>query len=62
MLAPMFDALGRHTGLRGHDRMTISDHEAVLDALSRRDPDAARRAMREHLAHVEQILLREELT
>lgn len=61
MRAPMFDALGRHTGLRGHDRMTIADHQAVVEALARADAVAARAAMREHLAHVEQILLRAEL-
>jgi DNA-binding FadR family transcriptional regulator len=61
MLAPMFDSLGRHTGLRGQDRMTISDHQAVVDALARRDAEGARQAMRQHLAHVEQILLRDEL-
>lgn len=61
MRAPMFDALGRHTGLRGRDRMTIADHQAVVDALARADAAGARAAMREHLAHVEQILLHEEL-
>lgn len=61
MLAPMFDSLGRHTGLRGQDRMTISDHQAVVDALARRDAEGAKAAMRGHLAHVERILLRDEL-
>jgi DNA-binding FadR family transcriptional regulator len=41
--------------------MTISDHQAVVDALARRDAEGARQAMRQHLAHVEQILLRDEL-
>ena len=61
MLAPMFDMLGRHTGLRAQDRMTVSDHEAVVEALARRDAEAARTAMRAHLGHVEQILLSDEL-
>ncbi len=61
MLAPMFDVLGRHAGLRGEDRMTVADHEKIVQALARRDPAIAREAMRGHLAHVEQILMREEL-
>jgi DNA-binding FadR family transcriptional regulator len=61
MLAPMFDVLGRHAGLRGEDRMTIDDHERIVEALGRRDPAAARAAMRAHLAHVEEILMREDL-
>lgn len=61
MLAPMFDVLGRHAGLRGEDRMTVADHEKIVQALARRDPASAREAMRGHLAHVEQVLMREEL-
>jgi DNA-binding FadR family transcriptional regulator len=61
MLSPMFDVLGRHAGLRGEDRMTVDDHEKIVEALARRDPTSAREAMRGHLAHVEQILMREEL-
>jgi DNA-binding FadR family transcriptional regulator len=61
MLAPMFDVLGRHAGLRGEDRMTIADHERIVEALGRGDPAAARAAMRAHLAHVEEILMREDL-
>jgi DNA-binding FadR family transcriptional regulator len=61
MLSPMFDVLGRHAGLRGEDRMTVDDHAKIVEALARRDPAAAREAMRGHLAHVEQILMREEL-
>ena len=61
MLTPMFDVLGRHAGLRGEDRMTIADHERIVEALGRRDAEAARAAMRAHLAHVEEILMREDL-
>ena len=61
MLAPMFDVLGRHAGLRGEDRMTIADHERIVEALGRRDAEAARAAMRTHLAHVEEILMREDM-
>jgi len=61
MLAPMFDMLGRHAGLRGEDRMTIADHERIVEALARCDAEAARAAMRAHLAHVEEILMREDM-
>jgi DNA-binding FadR family transcriptional regulator len=61
MLAPMFDVLGRHAGLRGEDRMTIADHQRIVEALGRRDAAGAREAMRAHLAHVEEILMREDL-
>jgi DNA-binding FadR family transcriptional regulator len=61
MLDPMFDVLGHHTGLRSNDHMTVDDHELIVQALARRDATAAREAMRAHLAHVEQILLREDL-
>jgi len=59
MLAPMFDVLGRHADLREKDRMTVADHERIVEALARGDPVAAREAMRAHLAHVEDILMRE---
>lgn len=35
---------------------TIEDHEAIVEALKSRDPDAAGRAMRDHLTHVEDRL------
>jgi len=60
MLAPIFDALGRHTNLPGNDRMTVDDHMAIVAALARRDGEAARRAMREHLSHVDKVLLQGE--
>ena len=61
MLAPMFDVLGRHAGLRGEHRMTVADHEHIVQALARRDAAGAREAMRAHLAHVEEILMRDDL-
>ena len=36
---------------------TVDEHQIVLDALKVRDPDAARQAMRDHLARVTQNLL-----
>jgi DNA-binding FadR family transcriptional regulator len=35
----------------------VDEHQVVLDALKARDPDAARQAMRDHLARVTQNLL-----
>ncbi|HVM84656.1 MAG TPA: FadR/GntR family transcriptional regulator [Candidatus Binatia bacterium] len=61
MLAPIFDALGKHANLSGNDRMTVDDHAAIVTALKRRDAEAARNVMREHLSHVEKILMQEEL-
>jgi DNA-binding FadR family transcriptional regulator len=61
MLAPIFDALNRHTNLSGNDPMTVDDHAVIVAALARHDAEAARRAMRAHLEHVEQVLLQEDL-
>jgi DNA-binding FadR family transcriptional regulator len=61
MLTPIFDHLGKHANLSGNDRMTVDDHAEIVDALKRRDGEAARRAMREHLSHVEKILLQGDL-
>ena len=61
MLAPIFDALNRHTNLSGNDPMTVEDHAVIVAALARHDAEAARRAMRAHLEHVEQVLLQEDL-
>ncbi len=62
MLTPIFDALNRHTNLAGNDPMTVDDHVVIVAALARHDAEAARRAMREHLEHVERILLQSDLT
>jgi len=62
MLTPLFDHLGKHANLSGNDRMTVDDHAEIVDALKRHDGEAARRAMRAHLEHVEKILLQGDLT
>jgi len=62
MLTPIFDTLGKHANLSGNDRMTVDDHAEIVAALQRHDGEAARRAMREHLEHVEKILLQGDLT
>ena len=62
MLAPIFDALNRHTNLSGNDPMTVDDHAVIVAALARHDAEAARDAMHAHLEHVEKILMQEDLT
>lgn len=57
MVAPVFDVLGRRTGLTDNQRTTLADHISIVEALRRRDPATARAVMREHLTQVEQILL-----
>ncbi|WP_448188633.1 FadR/GntR family transcriptional regulator [Azospirillum sp. sgz301742] len=57
MVAPVFDGLSRHTGLPDNQSTTLADHARIVEALRRRDAAAARAAMHEHLAQVEQVLL-----
>ncbi len=47
----------RTGGLRTVREAAMRDHQRILDALRAHDPDAAQRAMLEHLDHVEQGLL-----
>ncbi|HVZ00336.1 MAG TPA: FadR/GntR family transcriptional regulator [Dongiaceae bacterium] len=61
MLAPIFDALGKHTNLSSNDPMTVDDHARIVAALARRDGEAARLAMQEHLSHVEKRLMKTDL-
>lgn len=60
MLDPMFETLSQHQRLPEHHRMTLDDHRAILAALERGDPEAARTAMQDHLSHVEEVLSQEE--
>ena len=46
----------RTGGLRTVREAALRDHRRILDALRAHDPDAAQRAMLEHLDHVEQGL------
>jgi len=41
-----------------HDKHTIVDHRRILNAMRARDPGAARDAMRLHLEHVKEALLK----
>jgi GntR family transcriptional repressor for pyruvate dehydrogenase complex len=57
----IIDTLGkvsreRTGGLRQVREAALRDHRRILDALRAHDPDAAQRAMLEHLDHVEQGL------
>ena len=55
--APIFDHLSRRVGLPENRRAALAEHERILTALERRDGEAAREAMRQHLAHVESVLM-----
>jgi len=57
----IIDTLGkvsrqRTGGRRNVRETTVDDHRRILDALRARDPDAAERAMRGHLDHIEAVL------
>lgn len=60
MLDPMFETLSQHARLPEHHRMTLNDHRAILACLDQHDPEGARDAMREHLAHVHEVLSQDE--
>ena len=49
----------RHFGIRGPGRMkeATQEHRTVVNAIKSRDPEAARRAMHDHLRRVEQHLV-----
>ena len=59
MRAPIFDRLTELTRLPAKERMNLSHHEAIRDAIAARDPDAARAAMHLHVAGVEAFFLGE---
>jgi GntR family transcriptional regulator, transcriptional repressor for pyruvate dehydrogenase complex len=43
---------------RGRPQRSLAGHRSVLDAIRRRDPDAAERAVRRHLEEIEAIVLK----
>jgi DNA-binding FadR family transcriptional regulator len=57
MRGPIFNRLGELSKFSGKLQSNISDHERISDAVAAGDADAARRAMREHIAHVENFFL-----
>jgi DNA-binding FadR family transcriptional regulator len=60
MFAPMYHRLSQRAGLDLHQAAALEDHEAIFKAIAERDPNEARRAMRRHLAHVEEHLTSDE--
>ena len=46
---PLFEQLGQHYETLPTWREALDEHQAVLDAITRRDPAAARAAMHAHL-------------
>jgi len=49
----------RTVNIPGVPQKTIADHNRIVDALKKRDPELARRAMEDHLNHVENRLKEE---
>jgi DNA-binding FadR family transcriptional regulator len=49
---PLFAQIERHFQTPELSRQTIDDHTAIVDAIAKRDPVAARGAMRRHLTRV----------
>jgi len=43
---------------RGRPQRSLAGHQRVLDAIKRRDPEAAERAVRRHLEEIESIVLK----
>ena len=57
MFTPIFERLGRRTGLLPERRdLARDEHMAIVAAIGAHDPEAARRAMGRHLGNVEAIL------
>ena len=60
MFAPMYHRLSQRARLDQHQAAALLDHEEIFKAISERNPNEARRAMRRHLHHVEEHLGSEE--
>lgn len=56
MLDPLFEMLSQYARLPEHQRMTLNDHGAILACLDRHDAKGARKAVQNHMSHVEEIL------
>jgi DNA-binding FadR family transcriptional regulator len=54
----MFSKLDEHFDSPERHAAAIEEHRLIIDAIRRRDPEAARAAMRGHLEHVRQTLER----
>ena len=55
MTGPILTRFHDLTNRPGKHRTNIADHEAIIAAVLRRDPEGARRAMAAHLGHVEAV-------
>lgn len=55
---PMWTRLNDNLYMRANRPRWLSDHERVFDAIRRHDPNSAQAAMREHVAHVKDELLK----
>lgn len=58
MRGPMWAGLNDNLYMRANRPRWLADHVRILDAVERRDPDAAQAAMRDHVAHVKDELLK----
>lgn len=54
--SPMWKGLHAHITNFEYRKQWLADHEAILNALQRKDPASARKAMWQHLENVKQIL------
>ncbi len=46
-------------GINGRSQKSVAEHRAILEAIQRRDPDAAEEAARVHIEHAKDNLLRD---
>jgi DNA-binding FadR family transcriptional regulator len=60
MTGPILNRFHELTNRPGKHRTNIADHEAIVAAVARRDAEAARRAMAEHIGHVEAVFIADE--
>ncbi len=60
MTGPILNRLHELTNRPGKHRTNIADHEAIVAAVERGDPDAARRTMAAHVGHVEAVFAEDE--
>lgn len=56
MRSPLFDTVSARTGLTAMLDMTVTDHRAIVAAIASRSAAAARKAMQQHLQHVQAVL------
>ncbi|MEH6404797.1 MAG: FadR/GntR family transcriptional regulator [Sneathiella sp.] len=57
-MQPMWNKLQEHVDQAAVEQPSLSDHRKIIEALTTRDPEKARQAMRDHLERVKRDLLR----